>query len=110
MGGTHPIQPDELEALRELKRIYSESPFVFCGEGTDQLSTESISRIVKSAAKLANLGIGVHPHTLRHSCGYALASKGYTTRDIQEYLGHRNIQNTVIYTEISPSRFQHIEW
>ena len=43
---------------------------------------------------------------LRHACGgYALADRG-TTRALQGYLGHRNIQHTVRYTELAPTRFK----
>jgi len=47
-----------------------------------------------------------HPHMLRHACGFALANKGHDTRALQAYLGHRNIQHTVRYTELSPGRFK----
>jgi integrase len=47
-----------------------------------------------------------HPHMLRHACGSALANKGHDTRALQAYLGHRNIQHTVRYTELSPTRFK----
>jgi site-specific recombinase XerD len=47
-----------------------------------------------------------HPHMLRHACGFALANKGHDTRALQGYLGHRNIQHTVRYTELSPDRFK----
>ena len=40
------------------------------------------------------------------TCGFALANKGHDTRALQEYLGHRNIQHTVRYTELSPDRFK----
>ena len=43
---------------------------------------------------------------LRHACGYALADQGADTRLIQDYLGHRNIQHTVRYTELSADRFK----
>ena len=52
------------------------------------------------------LGFKAHPHMLRHACGYALANKGHDTRALQAYLGHRNIQHTVRYTELSPTRFK----
>jgi site-specific recombinase XerD len=42
---------------------------------------------------------------LRHACGYALANKGHDSRPLQAYLGHRNIQQTVRYTELTPTRF-----
>jgi hypothetical protein len=45
-------------------------------------------------------------HMLRHACGYALANKGHDTRALQAYLGHKNIQHTVRYTELSPARFK----
>jgi integrase len=41
---------------------------------------------------------------LRHACGYALANRGHDTRALQAYLGHKNIQHTVRYTELSPTR------
>lgn len=47
-----------------------------------------------------------HPHMLRHACGYALANKGHDTRALQAYLGHRNVQNTVKYSELAPTRFK----
>jgi site-specific recombinase XerD len=47
-----------------------------------------------------------HPHMLRHACGYKLANDGQDTRAVQHYLGHRNIQHTVRYTELSPERFK----
>ena len=43
---------------------------------------------------------------LRHACGYALANKGHDTRALQAYLGRRNIQHTVRYTERSPTRLK----
>jgi len=43
---------------------------------------------------------------LRHSCGFKLANDGQDTRAIQHYLGHRNIQHTIRYTELSPDRFK----
>jgi Phage integrase family len=47
-----------------------------------------------------------HPHMLRHACGYKLANDGVDTRALQHYLGHKNIQHTVRYTELAPDRFK----
>ena len=58
------------------------------------------------AGKYARIPFPVHPHTLRHACGYKLANDGHDTRAIQHYLGHRNITHTVRYTELSPDRFR----
>ena len=48
----------------------------------------------------------VHPHMLRHACGFKLANDGEDTRALQEWLGHQNIQHTVRYTELTPTRFK----
>jgi site-specific recombinase XerD len=52
----------------------------------------------------AKLGFKAHPHMLRHACGYKLANDGHDTRALQAYLGHKNIQHTVRYTELAPAR------
>ena len=62
--------------------------------------------IVRECGEAARLPLGIHPHKLRHACGYALADRGADTRLIQDYLGHRNIQNTVCYTATNPARFE----
>ena len=54
----------------------------------------------------AKMPFPVHPHMLRHGCGYALANAGHDTRSLQAWLGHRNIQHTVRYTELAPDRFK----
>jgi type 1 fimbriae regulatory protein FimB/type 1 fimbriae regulatory protein FimE len=61
---------------------------------------------VERAGATAELGFKCHPHMLRHACGFALANEGHDTRALQAYLGHKNIQHTVRYTELSPNRFK----
>ena len=56
----------------------------------------------------AKLPFRVHAHMLRHACGYALANAGHDTRLIQDWLGHRAIQHTARYTELSPTRFKDV--
>jgi type 1 fimbriae regulatory protein FimB/type 1 fimbriae regulatory protein FimE len=104
---THPILGDELRALRRLQREQEpKSPFVFTSERGSPFTTAGFARMVERAGAEANLGFKAHPHMLRHACGFALASKGHDTRALQAYLGHRNIQHTVRYTELSPTRFK----
>jgi len=103
----HPIPGDELRALRRLKREQEPgSPFVFTSERGAPLTTAGFARMVERIGVEAKLGFKAHPHMLRHACGYALANKGHDTRALQAYLGHRNIQHTVRYTEMSPTRFK----
>jgi integrase len=104
---THPILSDELRALRRLQREQEpKSPFVFTSERGSPFATAGFARMVERAGVEAELGFKAHPHMLRHACGFALANKGHDTRALQAYLGHRNIQHTVRYTELSPDRFK----
>jgi len=68
------------------------------------MTDSSVRKIVGRAGDQAQLGFPVHPHMLRHACGFKLANEGHDTRAIQHYLGHRNIQHTVRYTELAADR------
>jgi len=104
---THPIMGDELRMLRRLQREQEpSSPFVFTSERGSPFTTAGFARMVERAGEQARLGFKAHPHMLRHACGFALASKGHDTRALQAYLGHKNIQHTVRYTELAPDRFK----
>jgi type 1 fimbriae regulatory protein FimB/type 1 fimbriae regulatory protein FimE len=65
-----------------------------------------VRKLVARAGEVAGIGFPVHPHMLRHAAGFKLANDGHDTRAIQHYLGHRNIQHTVRYTEMAPDRFK----
>jgi site-specific recombinase XerD len=69
-------------------------------------TTDSFNWLVKRAGQKANLPFQVHAYMLRHAAGFKLAGDGHDTRSIQDYLGHKNIQHTVRYTELSPTRFK----
>jgi len=104
---THPIMGDELRALRRLNREQDpRSAFVFTSERGSPFTTAGFARLVERAGAAAELGFKSHPHMLRHACGFALANKGHDTRALQAYLGHKNIQHTVRYTELAPDRFK----
>ena len=92
--------------MRKLQRESSESPFVFVSERDAPFSVSGFRRMIERAADGAGLEIKTHPHMLRNATGYALANKGVDTRTLQAYLGHRNISNTVRYTELAPGRFK----
>lgn len=91
----------ELRALRQLQRESPCSPYLFVSERGGPLLPNTFRTILNRAGLVAGLTFPVHPHMLRHATGSYLAAKGHDTRAIQAYLGHRNIQHTVRYTELS---------
>jgi len=105
-ASTHPIRGPEIRALRRLQRDYPDTPYLFVTERGGPLTTSTVRKIIARAGKAAKIGLAVHPHMLRHSTGYKLANDGHDTRAIQHYLGHKNIQHTVRYTELSANRFR----
>lgn len=100
---THPVSRDVLQAL---KKIEDKNGFIFKSSRQPFLSERAIHRIVAEAGEAAGFPFSIHPHMLRHACGYGLANNGCDTRTIQGYLGHASINSTVIYTELSPNRFK----
>jgi integrase len=103
----HPLLGRELRALRRLKRDQEpESPYIFTSERGAPFTTAGFRKMIARLGAAAGIGFPVHPHMLRHACGFHLANKGVDTRSLQAYLGHRNIQHTVRYTELAPTRFK----
>jgi integrase len=104
--GTHPLGRDELAALRKLDEGRHKIGLIFRTEKCGPVSTRGWGMIVARAGLEAGIGFPVHPHMLRHGCGYYLANQGHDTRAIQAWLGHVNIQHTVEYTKLAPDRFK----
>lgn len=91
---THPLQGPELRALRRLKRDYPDTPYVFVTERRGPMTASNVRKLMARAGQTAGLPFPVHPHMLRHACGFKLANDGQDTRALQHYLGHRNIQTS----------------
>lgn len=106
IAATHPLEGDEIRALRRLQRDYPDSPFVFSTERGGPLCRSAVNKLVKRAGEKAEIPFPVTPHQLRHACGYYLANRGFPTRTIQAYLGHSNISNTQRYTSLSDAAFR----
>ena len=102
---THPLIRRELVPLRKILKAGGWGP-VFVSELGGAMTRSTFAKIIERAGKLAGFGFKIHPHHLRHACGYDLANRGKDTRSIQDYLGHRNIQHTVTYTKLAPGRFR----
>ena len=101
-----PIAGDELRAIRRWLALREDTlPWLFVSERKQPLTRQAVNYIVARAGKRAKLG-HIHPHMLRHSCGFALANKGHDLRLIQDYLGHRDPRHTAHYTRTAAGRFE----
>ncbi len=101
-----PIAGDELRAIKRYLATRADAlPWLFVSERDQPLTRQGVNYLVAAAAGRAGLAC-VHPHTLRHSCGFALADKGHDLRLIQDYLGHRDPRHTVHYTRTAGRRFE----
>jgi type 1 fimbriae regulatory protein FimB len=113
---THPLYNEEIKAIKDWMAVRQEMSMdsltlgagdtLFISERRTPLSRGTVWVLIQKYAKVAGLeGLNIHPHMLRHACGYDLANRGGDTRLIQGFLGHRNIQHTVKYTELDPRRY-----
>ena len=101
-----PIAGDELRAIkRHLATRTDALPWLFISERDHPLTRQAVNYLIATVATRAGL-VGVHPHVLRHSCGFALANKGHDLRLIQDYLGHRDPRHTAHYTRTAGRRFE----
>lgn len=110
LSTNQPLDGDEVRALRAWLRKRESapccnSPLLFLSE-RGPMTRQAMNYAVTQIGRRAGLLLKVHPHMLRHSCGFALANKGYDTRLIQDYLGHRNIRHTQLYTRTAAVRFE----
>jgi type 1 fimbriae regulatory protein FimE len=103
---THPLRGPELRALKQLRRDWPDSPYLFISERGGPMTASNVRKLVTRAGVQAKFAFPVHPHMLRHACGFKLANEGHDTRSLQHYLGHKNIAHTVRYTEMAPDRFK----
>ena len=112
LSTTHPLRSDEIRVIKawliERRRLGPEGDAFFVSERRSPVSRKTAWAAIRDYGVKAGLSLPAHPHMLRHACGFALADQGADTRLIQDYLGHRNIQHTVMYTATNPARFERL--
>ena len=79
---------------------------MFTSERGAPFTTAGFARMIERAGSEAKLGLRPILTCSDTPAATPLANKGHDTRALQAYLGHRNIQHTVRYTEMSPTRFK----
>jgi len=104
--GTHDLTTEEVRMLKRLAPEAEREGPLFRTERGGALTTNAFFKIIQRAGKEAGYTKPLHPHMLRHGCGFYMVEKGVHLRVIQDWLGHRNIQMTVIYTELAPGRLR----
>lgn len=93
------IYMDEVRRLQ--KNVHEEhTNFLFLNRRGKQLTRVMVFYVVKDAAKAANIGKSVSPHTFRHSFATHLIEGGADLKAIQDMLGHESITTTEIYTHL----------
>lgn len=111
-NATHPLLEDELRLLSRLLKLTKERQlgikYLFLSEEGFKISERGVRKIILKAGEKAGFEFPVHPHMLRHSCGHYLAEKMIDTRTIQDYMGHKNIAATMLYTQGTSKRFDNL--
>ena len=101
------------EWLKKAKKYLAgkkvKTPYVFSKKNGKSLSTDTIQRIVKNAAKKAGIQKKVTPHSLRHSFATHLLEAGENIRNIQVLLGHSALNTTQIYLKVSTEELKKVQ-
>lgn len=102
-----------LDAYLKTKHDMDSALFVNYKPGKEKnksrrLTTRSVENIVKKYVKIAGLSPKITPHSIRHSFATDLLSQGADLRLVQEFLGHKNISTTQIYTHVTNKQLKDI--
>ncbi|MHC1769430.1 MAG: tyrosine-type recombinase/integrase [Verrucomicrobiia bacterium] len=103
LNGEHPLQPDEIKVLRTwLRRRKQESPILFPSNRGTAISRRMLDVLMKRYGVLAGLPPGKrHFHVLKHTICTHLLDVTDNLRLVQDWAGHANIQNTVVYAQLA---------
>ena len=102
-SGEHPLQPDEAKAIKGyLRERGGDSPILFTSNRGDPIARRTLDWLMKKHGGAIELPEAKqHFHCLKHSIATHLLDVGADLRFVQDWLGHSNIQNTVIYTYLT---------
>jgi integrase len=106
LAGIHPLQPDEVKALKAyLKERSSSAPPLFLSRNDTPISRRRLDELIKRYGERADIPESKrHFHALKHSIATHLLDAGADLRFVQDWVGHASIKNTVIYAQLTSRR------
>lgn len=101
MSANQIMKPDEAKDLKRLRNLGWSSIFVFVNPNGTTLTRQNYNIVCNKIAK--ECGLTISPHSFKHTCAVHLALAGKNIREIQHHLGHKDLENTLIYLNYSPT-------
>ena len=105
VSGTHPLSKEEIRSLKSLLSK-QKSSYIFISSHGKPLSDVAVRKCMLRIGQKLNLPFSIHPHMLRHSAAIAYLEKTKDLYMTKEFLGHREIDNTLIYLQMTPGRLE----
>ncbi|HEY9680855.1 MAG TPA: DUF3435 domain-containing protein [Oculatellaceae cyanobacterium] len=99
------LESDELRLLKRLKKNSPDNAYVFLSERGTPMTSDNFLRLLNRLGEAAGFSESIHPHQLRHGAGYQLINGGASTRQVQLFLGHKNLKHTELYTKLNANEF-----
>jgi integrase len=105
-SGEHHLCREEARALRAWLKIRGDEPgAIFLSRKGKPISRQMLDVLMREYGKRAKIPAQLrHFHVLKHTCATHLLSKGFNVEQVQDWIGHANIQNTMIYAKITNRR------
>ena len=105
-GGEYPLPPDCWKLIQSYLRSREDDlPYLFVSNRGNPIDRTVVFRLIKKYAKAAGIDESkVSPHALKHSLGTHMLDAGCDIAEVQDRLGHRNVQNTMVYAKITSKK------
>ena len=101
-GGEYPMEPDEIRILKAWLKERRDSNYLFPSRRGVPISRRTLDYMMKAYGEKAGIPEDKrHFHVLKHSIATHLLDAGADIRFVQDWIGHKNIQNTVVYAQIT---------
>jgi len=110
-SGYHPLSQEDRKYLMSLRRTlkYNSSfDYIFQSVNGESMKRHTVHHMIDRLCERGKLE-HIHPHKLRHSCGNHMAMSNISTIHIKEWLGHKKIENTVIYTQQAGKQYDNLQ-